>query len=41
MSLLSPQQLENLRNKKFASMETMHTDEMFGIGLTMLEAMTA
>ena len=26
MSLLSPQQLENLRNKKFASMETIHTD---------------
>ena len=41
MSLLSPQQLENLRNKKFASLETIYSDEMFAIGLSMLEAMTA
>ena len=41
MSLLSPQQLENLRNKKFGNIDNIHKDEIFAVGLTMLEAMTA
>ena len=41
LSLLSPQQLANLRDRKFISIKSIHSDEMFAVGLTMLEAMTA
>ena len=41
MSLLSPEQLENLKNKKFGNIDNIHKDEIFAVGLTMLEAMTA
>lgn len=41
LSLLSPVQLENLKNKKFSSLKSVHEDEIFGVGLSMIEAMTA
>lgn len=41
LSLLSPQQLEKLREKKFTSLKDVHHDEIYAVGLTMLEAMTA
>lgn len=41
LSLLSPQQLTSLREKKFVSLKNIHDDEMFAVGLTLLEAMTA
>mgnify|MGYP003691398889 CR=1 FL=1 len=41
MSLLSPEQLESMREKKFITIENIHQSEMWQIGLSLLESMTA
>jgi hypothetical protein len=38
---LSPAQLESLKGKKFSTLKEVHEDEIFGVGLTMIETMTA
>ena len=36
MSLLSPEQLNKLKKKKYGKIKNIHKDEIFAVGLTML-----
>lgn len=40
MSLLSPEQLENIKCRQTENLAHIHETEMFAVGLVMLEAMT-
>lgn len=40
MSLLSPEQMQRIRDRQFEDIATIHESEMFAVGLSMLETMT-
>jgi serine/threonine protein kinase len=40
MSLLSPEQMERIKHRQFEDLLTIHEDEVFAFGMTLLEAMT-
>jgi hypothetical protein len=40
MSLLSPQQMQRIKDRQLEDISTIHWSEIFAVGLSMLEAMT-